>query len=329
MQAIVRPARRVLVAAGLVAAGLASGLLAGVGAGPALAAFPERPVKVIVPVQAGGATDILARTFQKAVDEQKLLPQPLTVVNVTGAAGAVGLRQILDSPADGYTVGIWHTGLLPAAAMGVVDFDHRAFTMIARLASTELGFAVAGGSPVPDLASLVAAARARPEEVKNATNIGLSVHFVPLMFERVAGARFRYVQTGGGSARLASLLGGHTDFSVFSIAEFIAYGSQLKPLVLFSEQRNAALPDLPTARELGFDLVYLEDQYLIGPEGLPGEVVATLFAAFQKALDAPDVVKRYQENQYLRTFTPGDAVAAEYDRRLAALRPIAASLKKP
>lgn len=329
MQAIVRPARRVPVAAGLVAAGLASGLLAAVGAGPALAVFPERPVKVIVPVQAGGATDILARTFQKAVEEQKLLPQPLTVVNVTGAAGAVGLRQILDSPADGYTVGIWHTGLLPAAAMGVVDFDHRAFTMIARLASTELGFAAAGGSPVPDLASLVAAAKARPEEVKNATNIGLSVHFVPLMFERVAGVRFRYVQTGGGSARLASLLGGHTDFSVFSIAEFIAYGSQLKPLVLFSEQRNAALPDLPTARELGFDLVYLEDQYLIGPKALPGEVVATLLAAFGKALDAPDVVKRYQENQYLRTFTPGEAVAAEYDRRLAALRPIAASLKKP
>jgi tripartite-type tricarboxylate transporter receptor subunit TctC len=315
MRGIAARARRVLEVAAAVVA------VAGLAAGPAEAAFPERPVKVVV-------TDILARTFQKALEEHKLLAQPLTVVNVTGAAGSVGLRQILDSAADGYTVGIWHTGLLPAAAMGVVDFDHRAFTLIARLASTELGFAVAGTSPVPDLATLVAQAKARPEEVKNATNIGLSVHFVPLLFERLSGTRFRYVQTGGGSARLASLLGGHTDFSVFSIAEFIGYGAQLKPIVLFSEKRNAALPDLPTGRELGFDLVYLEDQYLIGPKGLPAEVVATLRTAFEKALDTPDVVKRYQENQYLRTFTPGEATAAEYDRRLEALRPIAQSLKQ-
>lgn len=295
---------------------------------PARAAWPERPIKVIVPVQAGGATDILARTFQAAIEKAALLPQPLAVINVTGAAGAVGLRQILDSPPDGYTLGIWHTGLLPAAAMGVVDFDHRAFTLVARLASTELGFAVAGTAPEADLPALVAAARARPGELKNATNIGLSVHFVPLLFERLAGVRFRYVQTGGGSARLASLLGGHTDFSVFSIAEFIAYGTQLRPLVLFSEVRNAALPDLPTARELGYDLVYLEDQYLIGPKGLPGAIAERLREVFGKALDQPEVVKRYQENQYLRTFAPGETVAAEYDRRLAALRPIAEDVKQ-
>lgn len=310
------------------AAALLAGLAVLGAAAPGEAAYPERPVKVIVPVQAGGATDILARTFQKAIEERKLLPQPITVLNVTGAAGAVGLRQILDAPADGYTLGIWHTGLLPAAAMGVVEFDHRAFTLVARLASTELGFAVAGTSPVASLPALVADARARPGEVRNATNIGLSVHFVPLMFERLAGVRFRYVQTGGGSARLASLLGGHTEFSVFSIAEFISYGSQLKPLALFSEVRNAALPDLPTGRELGFDLVYLEDQFLIGPKGLPEPVVATLLEAFGKALDAPEVVKRYQENQYLRTFTPGPQTAAEYDRRLAAIRPIAEELKQ-
>lgn len=320
MRRILAGSRRVLLAAGLALTLVPI-------AGSAEAAWPEKPIRVIVPVNAGGATDILTRTFQKAIEESKLLPQPLTVINVTGAAGAVGLRQLRDSPADGYTIGVWHTGLLPAAAMGVVDFDHRAFTLIARLASTELGFATAGSSPIGSLEELVARAKARPEQVRNATNIGLSVHFVPLMFERLAGVKFRYVQAGGGAARLASVLGGHTDFSVFSIAEFIAYGDQLKPLVLFSEARNAALPALPTGKELGYDLVYLEDQYLIGPPGLPPEIGKALFEAFRAALDKPEVVKRYQENQYLRTFTDGATTAAEYDRRLAALEPIAASLK--
>lgn len=291
-------------------------------------AYPEKPIRVIVPVNAGGATDILARTFQQAIEKSKLLPQPLTVLNVTGAAGAVGLRQIIDAPADGYTIGVWHTGLLPAAAMGVVDFDHRAFNMIARLASTELGFAVAGTSPVTSLKGLVEQAKATPEQVRNATNIGLSVHFIPLMFERMAGVKFRYVQTGGGAARLSSLLGSHTEFSVFSIAEFISYGTQLKPLVLFSDKRNAAMPDLPTAKELGYDLTFLEDQFLIAPKDLPADRAKILFEAFAKALEQPEVVKRYEENQYLRTFTPGDAVAAEYDQRLAVMKPIAESLKK-
>lgn len=262
----------------------------------ALAAFPEKAIRVIVPTATGGSIDMNARLFERTFETSGLLPQPLTIINVTGAAGSVGLRQIKDSAPDGYTVGIWHNGLVLASIMGVIDFDHTAFDLICQTGSSALGIGARADGPFADAKALVEAAKASPDTVKAAVNIGLPVHVVALMFARAAGARFRYVQTGGGSQRLASILGGHTDFSAFSPQELMQYrASGLKPLLVFAPERVPQLPDVPTFAETlpGFDAPTWVGY--IAPARTPEPILDRLAQILADAAREPDIASRVIE----------------------------------
>ncbi|HMR32895.1 MAG TPA: tripartite tricarboxylate transporter substrate binding protein [Geminicoccaceae bacterium] len=296
----------------------------------ALAAYPEKAIRVIVPTATGGSIDMNARLFERTFETSGLLPQPLTIVNVTGAAGSVGLRQIKDSAPDGYTIGIWHNGLVLASIMGVIDFDHTAFDLICQTGSSALGIGAKAGGPFADAEALVAAAKASPDSVKAAVNIGLPVHVIALMFARAAGVRFRYVQTGGGSQRLASILGGHTDFSGFSPQELIQYqGSGLKPLLVFAPERVPQLPDVPTARELGWDLEWVEERFWIAPKGTDPERVTFMADSFEKAMALPETVKWFEEQAITPSFSRGPAAAERLVAVAAKIQPIAGELKQP
>ncbi len=296
----------------------------------ALAAFPEKAIRVIVPTATGGSIDMNARLFERTFETSGLLPQPLTIINVTGAAGSVGLRQIKDSAPDGYTVGIWHNGLVLASIMGVIDFDHTAFDLICQTGSSALGIGARADGPFADAKALVEAAKASPDTVKAAVNIGLPVHVVALMFARAAGARFRYVQTGGGSQRLASILGGHTDFSAFSPQELMQYrASGLKPLLVFAPERVPQLPDVPTAREMGWDLEWVEERFWIAPKGTDPQRVAFLADSFEKAMALPETQKWFEEQAISPSFSRGPAAAERLTAVSAKITPIADELKKP
>lgn len=296
----------------------------------ALAAFPEKAIRVIVPTATGGSIDMNARLFERTFETSGLLPQPLTIINVTGAAGSVGLRQIKDSAPDGYTVGIWHNGLVLASIMDVIDFDHTAFDLICQTGSSALGIGARADGPFADAKALVEAAKADPDTVKAAVNIGLPVHVVALMFARAAGARFRYVQTGGGSQRLASILGGHTDFSAFSPQELMQYrASGLKPLLVFAPERVPQLPDVPTARELGWDLEWVEERFWIAPKGTDPQRVAFLADSFEKAMALPETRKWFEEQAISPSFSRAPAAAERLTAVSAKIAPIADELKKP
>jgi len=89
------------------------------------AAYPEKAVRMIIPIAPGGQTDVVARLLQLTIDKRKLLPQPIVAINNAAAGGTTGTRQVRDAEADGYTIGIFHMGLLTAPAMGVVPATHR------------------------------------------------------------------------------------------------------------------------------------------------------------------------------------------------------------
>jgi putative tricarboxylic transport membrane protein len=293
---------------------LAAVVLAGMAAVPAAAEYPEKPIRVIVPTQQGGSTDVMARLFQEAIQRLNLLPQPLVVANVTGAGGTVGTRQIKDSDPDGYTIGVWHTGLVTSRAMGVTEYDHDGFEVIAQTGSIPLGLAVREGGPIQTIEQLVEEARAKPDEVRIATNIGLTVHFVPLVFQEEAGIELRYVQTGGGSRRLQSVLGDHTAVAIFSSQEFISYSpSGLKPIVLFAEERHPKLPDLPTAKEKGYGVIWDEAFLWLAPKGTPQEVIDTLAGALEQAFADPQVQASFEEQAMNADFQGGADTTAMLD----------------
>ena len=246
--------------------------------------YPEKPVRMIIPIAPGGQTDVVARLLQLAIDKRKLLPQPIVVINNAAAGGSTGTRQVKESEPDGYTVGVFHMGLLTAPAMGVVDYDHGAFELIGQIGRTQVGMGGLTDGRFKTIQDVLAEAKTKPETVTVAMNIGLLPHFVPLMFQQDAGIKFRYVQAGGGAVRLKSVLGKHTELSLFSGPEFLLFQSQgIKPLVVFSEVRVPELPDVPTAKEIGIGTVFEERIIAFAPKGTPKDRLDLVAAALARS----------------------------------------------
>ena len=281
-----REALRILAAAGAVPLGPPRA---------AAAAYPDKPVRMIIPIAPGGQTDVVGRLLQQTIDRRKLLPQPIVVVNNAAAGGTVGTRLVKDSDPDGYTIGMFHMGLLTAPAVGVVAYDHTAFELVGQVGRTQVGLGCLEDSRFKSIQDVLAEARAKPETITVAMNIGLLPHFVPLMFQQEAGVRFRYVQAGGGAVRLKSILGKHTELSLFSGPEFLLYKSQgIRPLVMFSEERVPELRDVPTAREAGVPTVFEERIIVFAPKGAPRANLDVAARALRAAMEDPEVAARYK-----------------------------------
>ena len=296
--------------------------------GPAHAAYPDKPIKVIVPTGHGGSVDNMARIFQEVIERNKLLPQPLAIVNVPAAGGTAGTRQVKDAAADGYTIGLWHSGLVTSAAMGVTEYDHKAFDIIAQTGGIPLGLAVKESSRFKSAKDLIDETRSKPNTVRMGTNIGLTVHFVPLTFQKEAGIQFRFVQAGGGAKRLQSILGGHTDVALFSTQEFLNYASSgLKPVVLFADKRHPKLPNLPTAKDLGYKLEWTEVFVWLAPKGTPKNVLDMLAGALRKAMDDSVVKDKFEAQAMELTYRDGAQVGTMFDGLVLRAREVAAEAK--
>ena len=284
--------------------------------------FPIRPIKVIVPFGAGGGSDTFVRILQKAIEEQQLLPQPLVVVNVPGAGGTIGGRQVKDAEPDGYTILCLHDGILTAKHSGAAEFGPEAFEAIAGTGEAGLVIAVAQDAPYADLKQLLDEAAARPDEIVFSANIGAPSHYVGLMLETARpGARFRYTSTGGGAKRFASLIGGHIHVSAFSIAEYMQFQSAgLRALAFCGPTRHPAAADVPTASELGFDVVLSNMQFWWAPKGTPPERTRVIAEALARAMQTEDVRQRLAAIHTDGVFLTGEALSqslAERERRIA------------
>jgi putative tricarboxylic transport membrane protein len=291
--------------------------------GPALADYPEQPIKIIVPTDPGGAMDGLARLFQRAFEEMDVFPQNVAIVNMAGAGGTIGTRAIKDAAPDGYTIGFWHDGLVTSKAMGVAEFDHEAFEIIGTTGFAQAGLAVSKEGRFESFQEMIDTAKAEPGTVTVATNIGLPVHFVPMMVGEAAGAEFRFVQAGGGAKRLQSVLGGHTDFALFSTQELVQFDpAGLKPVVLLAEERSPQLPDVPTAREHGIDVVAASARIWLAPKGTPEDRLALIRDAFREAMQREDVKQQMIDFGLEPVFVEPEVVVDELDATMAATMPL-------
>jgi tripartite-type tricarboxylate transporter receptor subunit TctC len=296
--------------------------------GAAVAAFPEKPIRVIVPTQAGGGMDSVARILQRYFDENDVLGQKIVVVNMDGAGGTVGTRAIMEAEPDGHTVGFWHEGLITSSVMGVVDYNHNAFEVLGATGYGDLGFGVSADSPYQSFEALLEAARENPNEIKAAVNIGLPVHFVPLIVQDKAGVEFRHVQVGGGAKRFPSVVAMHTDFAIFGALEFIKWAdAALEPIVMFSEERLDQLPDVPTAKEQGVDVVARANRIWLAPKGTPPEVVEHLTTALRTAMADPEVTGQLADLGMVPAFVEPEAIKAELDWWLETTEPLVADAR--
>jgi tripartite-type tricarboxylate transporter receptor subunit TctC len=247
--------------------------------GRADAAYPEKPVQLIVPYGAGGSTDLLARAMAQV--SPKHLPQPLVVVNKPGGAGAPGRIDVMKAPADGYTLlfGYGSGEDLVVPHQRQVPYDpFKDFDPVCRVSIHSIVLAVQAESPHKTIDDLVKAGKAKPLTAAVAGK-GASNDITAQAFGKAAGVKVTTVPGPGGADAVTRLLGGHADFATAHPSEVLPHvkAGRLRVLAVALEKRDSTLPDVPTFKEKGLDVVTAGSvKGLAAPKGTPKEVVATL-----------------------------------------------------
>ena len=266
-------------------------------ASSAFAAFPEKPIRVVIGFPAGGPLDQHARLLADRL--QAVLGQPIIIDYKAGAGGTVGAQDVMKSAPDGYTLMLANTGVMvinPALYTKLPYNTLRDFTPIARTAMQPLALLVNPKVPVNSLKEFIAYAKARPGQVNygSAGNGGIS-HLVPEMFKTATGLFMVHIPYRGSAPAFTDLMAGQVQFMAESIPQAAAYHKQgkVKAIAVTSRERNPALPDIPTVIEsgiAGFEVVGFYG--FLAPAGLPKDVAAKLSDAFQQVLTSPDIRSR-------------------------------------
>lgn len=293
---------------------------------PAFAEYPEKPITIVVPFSAGGGSDVLIRSLTRVIQEKKLLDEPFTILNVGGAGGTLGSRKVKEAEPDGYTYLLSHFALLSAHATGVADYGADAFEPVAQISSTCLIYAALKDFPHDTLSSVFDAAKAEPDSISEAINIGAVVHLTSWMAtDAYGGVDLRYVQSGGGAKRFEFLYGGHVDLAQFSVAEYANFSPKgLKALALLDDERNPNLPDIPTAKEQGIDATACVSDWIFAPKGTPSALTDILAEAVGKALETDEMKAFFAKDLRLPDFLTGDALDAAIAEQGEIIREVAA-----
>jgi tripartite-type tricarboxylate transporter receptor subunit TctC len=288
-------------------AAAAAGVL--LAAGPRAAAqdpavFPARPITLWVPWPSGGATDISLRLLADLASQS--LGQPIVTVNRAGAGGTLAMGILQQARPDGYTLAQMPQPVFHAPFVQKLPWDPiRDVTPIIQISGVTFGMLVPIGSPFRSLDDLFAYARAHPGELSIATNgVGTTAHQVLEDLFTARGLSYIHVPYKGTADQLNAIVGGQVMAGVNSSGFGPAVdGGRLNLLAIFSAQRSRRWPQVPTLRELGFDIVAMSPYGLAGPAGMAAPVVKTLHDAFKRAMFDPrfiqELTKYDQEIAYL------------------------------
>jgi len=285
--------RRAVLGAGAAGAALATPALAQTSPWPG-----DRPVEVMVIANAGGSLDAMARLIMPYVAER--IPGMRAIVsNRPGAGGQVGLDTVFNAAPDGHTLA---ATTFPAHNAMPMERQTRYrpldFAFLANIVEDANAYFVRAESPIRSLADLIEAAKARPGQISCAsTGIGSDDHIFMLAFESAARIPpMVHTPFTGIAAIIPQLLGGHLDLVAANIGDAIALvrEGKMRALAQAAVARGPYAPDVPTMRELGFDIVTAASRGIVGPPGMPPAVVAKLEEAFRGALADPRFIAEAQ-----------------------------------
>ncbi len=248
-----------------------------------LAQFPERPIELVIPFDAGGGADIEGRLL--AEEMGKVLGVPVVPVNKPGAGGAVAYSYVRNAAPDGYTVSWNSTSLLTMSNLGNVDFMHDAMDHIGRVEFQPIVFAVPGNARWDDFAAFAAECASVPNTLRvSNSGTGSATHLGAISLANAAGCEFVHLPAGT-RRRNATILSGEADAMVAPLTGAInlVRAGRFKLLASLSAERNAVIPDVPTASELGYEATFELFRGLSVPKGTPDAVKAVLADAMAQA----------------------------------------------
>ena len=316
--------------------GLLFVLLIVVAAGPAWAQepYPTRPISIVVAFPPGGVADNTARPVAAVLE--RILKQPVTVLNKAGAAGAVGYQATATSKPDGYTLLM---ALVSVSVLPEVDklfgrpqnYTREQLTGIARINADPSMLVVRADAPWKTLKDLVEDARKRPGEIVF-TSSGLygAAHIPMEMFIKAAGIKMRHLPTTGGGPMMNAILGGHAQLVMtpVSLAAQHVKAGKLRLLAHSGSTPVAAYPEVPSFKSQGYDVEYTAWAGLVAPKDTPPPVIKILRDATRQAVKEPEVINSHAKLETPIAYMDADEFNAWWARDAAKLAEVVRQIGK-
>lgn len=258
--------------------------------------YPNKPMKFLVGYAPGGAVDLVARTLGQSLTAS--MGQPILIENKPGAGTNIAVKQLIDSPPDGYTLMVAANAL--AANMSLYkpqpfDID-KDITPIAMIGRVPVVIATSADGKYQKLSDLIKAAKANPDYITYGTpGNGATPHMAMKFFEQAAGMSLKHVPYKGGAPAITDLIGGQLDLVAVNMLEVAPHvkSGKLKIIAVMSSKRSPLFPDVPTVAESGFPGFEASVWYsLIAPAKTPAAIVKTLHAQVEKALQSKEMTER-------------------------------------
>lgn len=297
--------------------------------------FPTRPITIVNPFPPGGQVDLTSRPLAAALE--RILKQPVLLVNKSGAAGAVGMQSVAVAKPDGYTLVI----TVPAVStLPEVDklfartptFTRDQFVPIARLNADPTILVVNADLPYRSVHDLLDAAKRRPNEIVYASSGLYGASHVPteMLLQTAGGLKMRHLPTTGGGPATTAVLGNHAAFWMSTTGPAAPHvkSGKLRPLAVSGAARQPYFPDVPTLRELGLDVEYYLWCGLFAPKSTPPAALTVLRDAVRRAVQDPEFKAAMDKIQVPIAYQDADEFRAWWDADAARLADVIKSIGK-
>ena len=296
---------------------------------------PSRPIEFVVHTSPGGGTDTFARAVADMLGREKIYSQATTVSNRTGGGGGVAFNYVKSRKGDPHVVlGIATGTLLTAASRPELGLGLDNYTPVAFFAMDPQAIAVPADSKFKTMKDLVEAGKREPMAIPAAiTSATGSARLFLYLLERETGAKFKFVSFKGGSEATTAVLGGHVPFTPENLSEMMSMveSKKMRVLAVTGEKRLPAVPDAPTMKELGYNIVVGTGRGFAMPAGVPKEAAVSMEAALKRVHDSAawkEFAKRFMyEDMYLNAAETAQYLAKRRDEMAGFLAYISAPAK--
>jgi tripartite-type tricarboxylate transporter receptor subunit TctC len=289
-------------------------------------AYPSKPVTMIVPFPPGGVADIVGRPL--ASQMEKVLKQPVVVVNRTGAGGAVGMASVAKAAPDGYTIlmGLSSISIFPLSDRingKTPSYEMKDFAPIALITADPTVLVVSADSPWKNLKEFVESAKAYPGKINySSSGVYGTLHVAMEIFANAAGIKLFHVPYQGGGPALTALLGGQVHALASGPAPAVGQirAGKMRALASWSTERLPLMPEVPTFKELGYDAEFYIWSGVFAPAAIPTPVLDRLRAAVREAANSPEFKGAMEKVQTPVSYLDAPAFRTYWERDAARLK---------
>lgn len=294
--------------------------------------YPAKPIQVVVPYAAGGGSDTFVRIIQRGMEDEKLLAEPLVIINQPGGIGTIGSREVKHAAPDGYKILCHHNAIITAKLAGTVSYGPEAFEPIALTGEMSMVVLVRSDAPFQDIRDLLQRAKESPRSIRFGANKGAPAYFTALQLEKsLPGAELSIVSSGGGADRYSKIIGGHLEAGVFSLSEYLDFRGvegtppqqDVRAIAVLSPKRHESIPEVPTATEVGFPVTLSNANYWWAPKGTPPDVLQTLADALRSVMQSQRVREELGHLRMEPTFDSGVALEQKLQQTIQGFEAVA------